>query len=374
MSARLSPRQSPQTKPRRSFTETLVDAVARTLPVLARERYREEWLADLVGARELGLAPGSIVGGAVMTALSIDRTDPRVIGISRSVLAANRLRWAAAFLGSAAILGVGSFIWGGYAFAPFVLLDFAVKIISLVFVTLGLFALLGAITVGVDVHGKRSLRILCIVPVVVGAVVVSLLLNPFLMLLGVPAAFAALIVTLSGKNAPVGGGQRSALHRVLFALPFTLGALAVVGAGALHIWVWNPLAAMPGRSLEQIYSAMRAAGESPDVVGVLAWAVFWGVSALAPPVLSAIPRIAPFFTAHRIAVLGLLTIGGAATFHVWAGFGMGMSLADAFGDSGGDAAVSGPIIAILGQIALVVALLFGPTPRSSRLLPQPAYR
>jgi ABC-type sugar transport system permease subunit len=66
-----------------------------------------------------------------------------------------------------------------------------VKIISLVFVTLGLFALLGAITVGVDVHGKRSLRILWIVPVVVGAVVVSLLLNPFLMLLGVPAGVAA---------------------------------------------------------------------------------------------------------------------------------------------------------------------------------------
>jgi hypothetical protein len=82
---------------RLTFAETLVDAVARTLPVLARERYREEWLADLAGAREPQLAPGSIVRGAVMTALSIDRTDPRVTGISRSVLAVNRLRWAAAF-------------------------------------------------------------------------------------------------------------------------------------------------------------------------------------------------------------------------------------------------------------------------------------
>lgn len=365
----MSARQNPQTKPRRSFAEILIGAVAHTLPVLARERYREEWLADLAGARELGLAPGSIVGGAVMTAISIDRTDPRVSGISRSVLSANRLRWAAAFLGSAAVLGVGSYVWGGYTFAPFVLLDFAVKIISLIFVTLGLFALLGAITVGIDVHGKRSLRALWIVPVVVGAVLVSLLLNPFLMLLGVPAAFAALIVTLSGKNAPAGGGQRSALHRVLFALPFTLAALAVVGAGALHIWVWNPIAKVPGQSLDQIFATMVSVGEAPDVVGVLVWAVLWGLVALALPVLSAIPRIAPFFTAPRVVVLGLLVIGGAAEFHVFAGFGMGMSLADAFGISGGGAAVSGPIIAIVGQVALVVALLFGPTPRAPRTLP-----
>ncbi|WP_166783852.1 hypothetical protein [Cryobacterium sp. Hz9] len=40
-----------------------------------------------------------------------------------------------------------------------------------------------------------------------------------------------------------------------------------------------------------------------------------------------------------------------------------MSLADTFMTSGGDAAISGPAIAIAGQMALVAALLIGLTPR-----------
>lgn len=97
-----------------SITDTLVVAVAWMLPGLARQRYREDWLANLIGARDLELSQWSIVGGAVMAAISIDRTDPSVTSITKANLVANRMRWAAALLGSTAVLGFGLFLRGGY--------------------------------------------------------------------------------------------------------------------------------------------------------------------------------------------------------------------------------------------------------------------
>ena len=44
------------------------------------------------------------------------------------------------------------------------------------------------------------------------------------------------------------------------------------------------------------------------------------------------------------------------------GFGMGMGMADAFMTSGGDAAVSGPVLAAIGGVAFVAALLVGLLP------------
>jgi len=43
---------------------------------------------------------------------------------------------------------------------------------------------------------------------------------------------------------------------------------------------------------------------------------------------------------------------------------MGMSLADTFGTSGGDAEVTGSLIALIGQAALVAALFVGLVPQS----------
>ena len=45
-----------------NVTGRLVTALARTLPGSLRDRYREEWLADLNGARELRLSAWSVVG------------------------------------------------------------------------------------------------------------------------------------------------------------------------------------------------------------------------------------------------------------------------------------------------------------------------
>ncbi len=57
--------------------------------------------------------------------------------------------------------------------------------------------------------------------------------------------------------------------------------LATVIFDALHLMVWNPLAKVPGRSLDQIYAGLAAANEAqfvpPFLVG---WIVFWSLPAL----------------------------------------------------------------------------------------------
>ncbi len=135
-----------------------------------------------------------------------------------------------------------------------------------------------------------------------------------------------------------------------------------MAAGVLHISVWNPLAKVPGLSLDEIYSAMSAAGEAPLDAFFMVWAIFWAAMAVTLPILCGIRGIAWFFTVRRIVVVALLMVGATASFHWLAGFNMGMSLADTFMTSGGDAAISGPAIAIAGQTALVAALLIGLTP------------
>jgi hypothetical protein len=76
-----------------------------------------------------------------------------------------------------------------------------------------------------------------------------------------------------------------------------------------------------------------------------------------------------FFGARRIAAVGLVLLGATSGFHWFAGFTMGMSLADAFGTSGGDAAWTGPLVAVTGQLALVAALFVALVPRRSATPP-----
>lgn len=345
-----------------SIADALVAAVAWTLPGLARQRYREEWLADLVGARDLELSQWSIVGGAVMAAITIDRTDPSVTGITRANLVANRMRWAAALLGSAAVLGFGLFLWGGYEMLEIAPLGLGIQVLAFFLATLGLFACLGTLVVAFDSASRRTGLALAIGVGVILGLMAMVMVIPFLGILAVPASLAVIIIAISCKRKPASSQQLSGRSRVLVVLPFTVLALLIVVAGVLHISVWNPLAKVPGLSLDEIYSAMSAAGEAPLNIFLMVWAIFWGAVAVTLPILCGIRGVAWFFTARRIIVVGLLLVGTTASFHWFAGFNMGMSLADTFMTSGGDAAISGPVIAIVGQTALVAALLIGLAP------------
>jgi hypothetical protein len=131
----------------------------------------------------------------------------------------------------------------------------------------------------------------------------------------------------------------------------------VIALGAMHILVWNPLSKVPGLSLDQIHDRMRLAGEG-ELAGkfVADWAVFWGVFSLAYLLVYVLPITVGFLTTKQMAALGLVMVGLTSLGSWWAGFNMGMSLADTFlTESGGRAAISGPLILLFGVLSLAAA-------------------
>ncbi|CAO1650473.1 hypothetical protein I6E81_09865 [Salinibacterium sp. NG22] len=139
--------------------------------------------------------------------------------------------------------------------------------------------------------------------------------------------------------------------------------MAVVTIGILNIFIWNPLTKAPGLTLDEIYAAMTAAGElGPDPFPWI-WAIFWPLVALAFAGLTALPTFANIITVRGMLILSCVILSVAIFFHWFAGFSMGMGLADTFFVSGGDAASPGMLLSILGQLLAVAALFLAITPK-----------
>lgn len=151
-----------------------------------------------------------------------------------------------------------------------------------------------------------------------------------------------------------------------------IAALAVLGAtavGVLHVLVWNPIAKVPGRGLDEIYATMVALGESPawPVAMVAVWASGWLALAVVFLLVAVIGRrgILSRFDARRVARTALVAIAGIGLGSWVAGFGMGMSIADAFLTTGGDGSGSGAVLIGIGVVAGVLAAvrIIAPTRR-----------
>lgn len=276
-----------------------------------------------------------------------------------SPLAAKRMLSALSLLGSAGLVGAGWVLWGGYEQLLGGIVSVGVQTLAFLLAAVGFASVVGAAWALPRTNRRR-------VPLIVAA--------GLLMVLGLGAALAApIIVALLGGVFGVGavivaigaGGERADLRalparlRVGLSLPFVAVTVLIVVVGVLQILVWNPLAKVPGRGLDEIYAAMAAANESSSPVAALLWAGFWLAAAVTLAVLCALPRLVALLPSRRIVVLGLVLVGATASLHWTAGFGMGMALADTFATSGGDAAPAGAIIALVGQAALVSALRVG---------------
>lgn len=354
--------------------------LARTLPAHVRARYREEWLADLAGAQELDLSRGSILLGALATAVSMDRDDPVVLGVPVSVEAVRRARWAAAFLGSAGLLAVGLWWNGGYAMEENPLspvlewVGQTLGILAAVFAAVGTWQLLRALFVGVDAFGLTRVLLLGLAGLGCMLGLGLVLLSPFVGLLyGFMGLVVGLVLAAGGPRGAIPTAPLAPMRRVLLALPFAVGALLMLGVVLMHVFVWNPLAKLPGMTLDEIYAVMGSAGGSSSGGEVsVAAVVVCGLLLLAPPVLAATPALAGPRSTRRIVLLGLLSISVTGGLSFFLGFGMGMGIADDFGTDGGDAAASGPLISILAQLVLVVAVFVGFAPASRRRLAAPA--
>jgi hypothetical protein len=247
-------------------------------------------------------------------------------------------RLAIACFAGALVLALGIFLWAGY---------------------------------GTDNEGSK-LAGLAIRFGVVAAVVV-------LVVIGIVAAVRAVAAGVHGAGASrtdyaaAAAAELPPRRRVARAAAFGALNLLVLAAGVLHILVWNPLARVPGLGLDEIYDRMQAVGEgTTSGAMVVIWAVFWLAATVLYVAACGVPRIAPILANRHIDVVGLLIIGGTCGFHWMAGFSMGMSLADTFATSGGDAAISGPVIALTGQACIVTALFVALVRSPSRPAAAPA--
>ena len=147
-------------------------------------------------------------------------------------------------------------------------------------------------------------------------------------------------------------GQRGRSVRVALVGLVLVAGYAVVGT--LHTLVWNPLAAVPGATMEEIHAGLDQANESLGAPVVIVWAAVGVLLAAGLVVVGAGKR--SDLPAKTVLVIDLLLLVFAAPSHWCAAFPAGMGIADAFATHGGDHAPWG--IALYAASALALAALF----------------
>ncbi|HWM16403.1 MAG TPA: hypothetical protein VNP97_07450 [Microbacterium sp.] len=165
--------------------------------------------------------------------------------------------------------------------------------------------------------------------------------------------------------------NRSSEHRtaVVLAAVGTVLVSAYAGLAALQILVLNPLAAAPGRELDQIHADMAAVGETlnaPMTAGVLGIGIGLAIVLF---VLIAVRRDATPLAAV-FSYLVLLAFGAPAYFV--ASFGAGMGLADTYMISGADYSPWARPLYLISFLGLLAALTIGAvdlTRRHRRMTP-----
>ncbi|MDP9983722.1 hypothetical protein J2W14_003145 [Pseudarthrobacter oxydans] len=140
-------------------------------------------------------------------------------------------------------------------------------------------------------------------------------------------------------------------RRAVIAAGIGSAALAAYSiAGAFQTLVWNPLAAVPGATLGEIYAALDDADESLGAPRVIAWSVV-GVALAAVALIAAILAKAPRASCVIAGYLALIVL--AAPSHWFVAFTGGMGIADAFATSGGDHAPWGGLLYTASGLALL---------------------
>ena len=354
--------------------------LARLLPPLARHRYLEEWRADLAGAAQLGLPARGVLLGAVALVVRIDRDRPEHSGEPRGALPRRLARRGAGLLVAAGGVLAGLYLTGGNAPDPgvvsagstaaFVIAARALAVLAVLSGVAGVLFFLAAGAAARTWLARASL--------------LALLAGPALMAVGLagaadswPAALAGVAVLLAGMvGALVVAAGSPALQlqprtatrarRLPIAVGGMLLLVPVVVLGGVDLLVWNPMSKVPALPLSSIYALMeqRDGFSIGGAVGfMVVWAAFW-LAAGTAVLVGACRRGASSLTPRRIAVLMLGIISAAVFFRFFAGFGIGVSVADSFGTSGGDSTTTSALLACTGQLALAgAALCLGCAPR-----------
>jgi len=147
--------------------------------------------------------------------------------------------------------------------------------------------------------------------------------------------------------------RRMNMRRVIAATGIIAVAMysALLGVQAL---VLNPLAAVPGLSLDEIYADLRAAGANLtlDTVLVTIIAAIGPLLAIVAAVIGLGKRLPPLTMLALFLVI--LALGGVATFY--SGFAVGMDVADTYMTTGGDHSGWDRVLYVTSLAALVALI------------------
>ncbi|WP_258142161.1 MULTISPECIES: hypothetical protein [unclassified Arthrobacter] len=149
-------------------------------------------------------------------------------------------------------------------------------------------------------------------------------------------------------------GSSTQTSRVIVSI---VGLIAIAAYGltaALQILVWNPLAAVPGATLDEIHDGLARRNESISWVAVLTWTSIGTLLALVVVLLTATRVISRLRT---VVILQLLILVLGAPMYFFASFSVGMALADAFFISGGDYTPWGGLLGLVSAAALIGTLM-----------------
>ncbi|MGJ8722602.1 MAG: hypothetical protein ACSHW9_12230 [Salinibacterium amurskyense] len=263
--------------------------------------------------------------------------------IALPLTSAQFARWAIAAFLSSALLGANQYLFGSYGAIGTAPAEFPV-LVTVVGAAVGVFAIVllsfAAVMTGFAITAAWSTR--------------SQLARE---------ATAETVEDRRYTLDPSATAPLSRRTRLLISAGAVLAMMAVVTIGILNIYIWNPLAKAPGLTLDEIYAAMTAAGElGPDPLPWI-WAIFWPLVALAFAGLTAVPTFANIITIRGMLIINCVILSVAIFFHWFAGFSMGMGLADTFFVSGADAAGPGMLLSIAGQLFAVAALFLAIAPK-----------
>ncbi|YCK81050.1 hypothetical protein M1D89_18485 [Arthrobacter sp. D3-18] len=149
-------------------------------------------------------------------------------------------------------------------------------------------------------------------------------------------------------------GSSSQSSRAIVSIVGLLAIAAYALCAALQILVWNPLAAIPGATLDEIHEGLTRRNESISLAAVLTWSSIGTVLGAVVVLLTARRVISRMRT---VVILQLLILVLGAPMYFFASFSAGMALADAFFISGGDYSPWGSLLYLVSGTALTGLLM-----------------
>lgn len=369
----------------------------RLLPAALRERYDEQWSADLRDADELGVPGPSIAWGALRFA-ALSRFGPH--GAEPAELERQSwhlARWGGALIGTSGVGATVGFLgFGGLAgLGPLAAVHPALALVGLAPVLF----VVGAAVAGIALLWAAVLRrprihpmsLLVVLALSAGSVLIALwpvaidrpdpLASTMLgggALLLVLGAIGALVVwgaTPAEKWRPL---PRGASDRPGRSGPVTLAAsLAMVGVivlGLVEGLVWGVQDQAGGIPAAAVYAALTDLDRVYGIANVLVWAA---IASVGPLVLilvrhrALVRGEAESAVTRLVGVLGLLGVGATVFFQGWATFSIGMSIADTLPPYTGSRSTLWFAYSSVGTIAALTGLLLAlaPTARTSGSAP-----